>query len=123
MAKVYDMKKRTQSFAIEIIKYCETLFETKSETNRIIGRQLIRCGTSVGANYRASQRGKSKADFINKLKIVEEEADETIYWLEILEAFANEKEIEQLTELKAEGNEILAIVVSSIIKTRENLKK
>ncbi len=79
----------------------------------IIGKQLVRCSTSVGANYRAACRGKSLPDFINKLKIVEEEADETLYWFEMLEESGFVKK-ERLEPLKKETNEILSIVVSSI---------
>lgn len=69
------IKRRTQDLALRIVKLCEHLFESKREVNKILGRQLLRSGTSVGANYRAACRAKSTADFINKLKIVEEEAD------------------------------------------------
>ena len=78
------MKKRTKLFALEVIRLVESLPKTK--TGNVIGNQLIReLVPSVGANYRAACRSKSKADFINKLKIVEEEADESIYWMELLE--------------------------------------
>jgi four helix bundle protein len=84
----------------------------------IIGKQLLRSGTSVGANYRASCRAKSTADFINKLAIVEEEADESIYWMELL---IDGKIIKEnlLTNLMDEGNQILSIVVSSIKTSKE----
>jgi four helix bundle protein len=84
----------------------------------VIGRQLLRSGTSVGANYRAACRGKSKADVISKLAIVEEEADETSYWLELLV----ESQIVQpsrATELLRETNEIIAMTVASIRTLRE----
>jgi len=76
------LKERTQNLALRIIKLVESLPNT--QTARIVGKQLLRCGTSVGANYRAACRGRSRADFISKLGIVEEEADEAIYWIEIL---------------------------------------
>jgi len=78
----YDLKKRTRAFALRIIKLIESLPSGKSAD--VIGKQLLRCGTSVGANYRASCRAKSQADFIAKMGIVEEEADESIYWMELL---------------------------------------
>jgi four helix bundle protein len=72
-----ELKKRTQLFALAIIKFVQTLLGNNSAN--IIGRQLLSCGTSVGANYRAACRAKSNADFITKLKIVEEECDESSY--------------------------------------------
>ena len=83
--------------------------------------QLIRSSSSVGANYRASQRAKSTADFINKLKIVEEEADESNFFLEIiLEINKNQELTTEIESLLKEGNEILAIIVASIKTTRNN---
>ncbi len=78
-----DLKLRTKRFAVECWRLCKQI--PKSREFDAWARQLIRCSSSVGANYRASQRAKSIADFINKLKIVEEETDETIYWLELFQ--------------------------------------
>ena len=110
-----ELKKRTKLFALEVIRLVESLPKTK--TGNVIGNQLIRSGTSVGANYRAACRSKSKADFINKLKIVEEEADESIYWMELLEE-AKVIESSKLNQLKKEADELLAIFVSSIKKAK-----
>jgi four helix bundle protein len=77
-----ELIKRTKCFAVRIIRLVESL--PKTQTGNVIGRQLLRSGTSVGANYRAACRAKSTADFINKLKIVEEEADETLYWIRVI---------------------------------------
>src|SRR5213594_3657109 len=77
-----DLKRRTKRFALDVIKFVEAL--PKDETCRIIGRQLLRAGTSVGANYRAACRAKSNADFLSKMGVVEEEADECAYWLALL---------------------------------------
>ena len=77
-----EMKKRTKQFSLRIIKLVESL--PKEKVANVIGNQLLRAGTSVGANYRAACRGRSKADFISKMGIVEEEADECIYWMELL---------------------------------------
>ena len=82
-------------------------------------RQLIRCSSSVGANYRASQRAKSTADFIYKLKIVEEEADESIYWLELFQEVID-KNHPEIIKLIKEANELLAIIVASIKTARRN---
>ena len=75
-------KRRTKQLALRVIKTVETL--PKNRTADVVGRQLIRSGTSIGANYRAACRGKSTADVIAKLRIVEEEADESAYWTELL---------------------------------------
>src|SRR5439155_8090507 len=77
-----DFLKRTMEFGLRIIRFVETL--PKNQTGSVLGRQLLRCGTSVGANYRSAVRGKSRADFIAKMGIVEEECDEAIYWMEML---------------------------------------
>lgn len=72
-----DLKSRTRQFALRVFRLAESLPETP--TARVIKNQLIRCGSSVGANYRAAWRAKSKPDFVSKMSTVEEEADETIY--------------------------------------------
>lgn len=78
-----------------------------------MGRQLLRCATSVGANYRAAARGKSTPDFIAKLRIVEEEADESVYWLELLERSGHIAP-DVAAPLKKEAGELTAIIVASI---------
>jgi len=82
MHRINDLLDRTQAFALTIIGFCESL--PKDETSRILGRQLLRSGTAVGANYRAAYRAKSKPDFISKMGTVLEEADESGYWIELL---------------------------------------
>ena len=77
-----DLKQRTKEFALRIIKLINAL--PKTIEGKAISNQLVRCGTSVGANYRAACRGRSKADFIAKLGVVEEEVDESAFWLEII---------------------------------------
>jgi four helix bundle protein len=84
--------------------------------------QLIRSSSSVGANYRASQRAKSTLDFINKLKIVEEEVDESVYWLEIFEDVIPDS-FDEIQILKNEGKELLAIIVASINTAKRNNMK
>jgi four helix bundle protein len=105
-----DLKDRTQRFALDVIRYCSAL-PNKPEF-RVIGNQLLRAGTSVGANYRAACRSKSKADFINKLSIVEEEADESEYWLELVENLSSANRPE-LSRLKSEAGQLVAIMVQS----------
>src|SRR3954463_314868 len=77
-----ELQKRTQRFALDIIRLFSEL--PKTEPSRVIGRQFLRSGTSVAANYRAACRGRSRADFISKISIVVEEADETLFWLELV---------------------------------------
>lgn len=114
-----DMKARTKRFSIDCAILCSKLPNSR-EFNAYVN-QLIRCSSSVGANYRASQRAKSTADFINKLKIVEEEADESNFFLEIiLEINKNQEIISEMNVILKEGNEILAIVVASIKTARNN---
>lgn len=113
-----ELKRRTRQFGLRVIRLVEAL--SKTQTAAVIGRQLVRCGTSVGANYRAACRGKSKADFIAKLGTVEEEADESIYWLEML-VEAKVVKFNQVEKLLVEANELTAIVAASR-KTAKNNK-
>ena len=111
---------RTMNYAVAVWRFCNDL--PNGRGYNAYANQLIRCSSSVGANYRASQRAKSTADFIYKLKIVEEEADESLYFLELFSkinpALKNKTDI-----LHKEGNEILSIIVASIITARKNQKK
>ena len=104
-------KKRTKQLALRFIKVVETL--PKSRTADVIGRQLLRSSTSIGANYRAACRGKSTAEVIAKLRIVEEEADESAYWMELLIESGLVPET-RLSDLLKETNEIVAMTVASI---------
>ncbi|MBI2280275.1 MAG: four helix bundle protein [Bacteroidetes bacterium] len=114
------IKKRTKQIGLEVIQLIDELPNKPSAW--AIAKQIVRSSTSVGANYRAACRAKSTPDFINKLKIVEEEADETYYWLEILEesGLVNTARVELL---KKEVNEILSIVVASIKTMRAKNRK
>jgi four helix bundle protein len=105
-----DLKDRTKQFATDVIRFCSTL--PKRQEISIISRQLMRSATSVGANYRSACRAKSKADFIAKLSIVEEEADESLYWMELLGELSAGHENE-LSRLMNEANQLVAIMVSS----------
>ena len=111
------MKKRTKEFAKSVILLCRTL--PNNREGRLIGDQLFRSGTSVAANYRAACRGRSKAEFISKLAIVEEEADETMLWLELLKELKISDET-RVDDLISESNEIVAIIVSSIKTVKKN---
>jgi len=104
-----QMKGRTKTVAVEILQLCDTLPKSISAT--AIVRQLTRSGTAIGANYRASCRAKSRADFVNKMQTVEEECDESIYWLEII---GLRFQGIQTKAILAELNEILAVVVKAV---------
>ncbi|MDP4204055.1 MAG: four helix bundle protein [Bacteroidota bacterium] len=113
-----ELKLRLRKFSGRIIKMVDKLPNTIS--GRAIGSQIVRSGTSPGANYRAACRAKSDKDFINKLKIVEEELDETEYWLDVI-ADSELIKPDLLTELKRETGELLAIITKSIITKREKM--
>ena len=113
-----DLKKRLKVFALRIIKLSESL--PNSNVGNTLGRQIIRSGTSPGANYRSACIGKSERDFLNKLKMVEEELDETIYWIElIIESGLLKAKL--LDDLLKENNELLKIIVSSIVTMKKKL--
>ena len=112
-----ELKRRTKQFALRVVRFVEAL--PRGRTADMLGRQLLRSGTSVGANYRAACRAKSTADFIAKMGIVEEESDESVYWMELL-VEAGIVKAEQLESLMKEGNEILAITVASINTARKH---
>ena len=116
-----QMKQRTKRFALRIIKLANSLPNTLAAST--IGKQLLRSGTSVGANYRSACRAKSTADFISKLSIVEEEGDESIYWMELLAESRIVPE-RRLSDLMNEADQIVAIIVKAIktSKLRRNPK-
>jgi four helix bundle protein len=103
------LEKRTKDFALAII-YLSTELPLSTE-GKVIKYQLTKSGTSIGANYRESNRSRSKADFVNKIRICESEASETVYWLEIIETI-NWISDSSLKNIKSEANEILAIFTS-----------
>ena len=105
-----EMRARTKTYASRIVKLCSAL--PNNWVAQTLGRQLLRSGTSVGANYRATCRAKSNSDFINKLRIVEEECDESLFWMELLVDNLLVKP-SRLSDLMKEADEILAIVVAS----------
>ena len=118
------MLNRTKKFAIDCWILCSKLPKTR-EYNAYVN-QLIRCSSSVGANYRAAQRAKSAPDFINKLKIVEEEADESHFFLELIQDITMIEQIVLNSEIEfllKEVNEITAIIVSSLKTARINNSK
>lgn len=108
--KKKDLKQRTQDFAYKVIRWVEDFPNTR--TGDVIGKQLLRAGTSVGANYRAATRSRSRAEFIAKMRIVEEEADECGYWLELAQR-AGVGEMGMSKILQQEASELTAICVAS----------
>ena|SRR5208283_236507 len=106
-----ELKKRTKAFAIRITKLVDKL--PASRAADAIARQIVRGGMSVGANYRAACRAKSRADFVSKLGTVEEECDETLYWMELL-VESGKLRASSLDDLMREAGELLAIIVASI---------
>lgn len=120
LAKVEAMQGRTKQFALRILRLFRSL--PKTDEAKILGRQLLRSGTSVGANYRAVCRARSRREFISKLNVVVEEADETVFWLELLV----EGEImpaKRLIALIAEGNELVKIFSASLRTARARQRR
>ena len=113
-----ELRIRMKKFAVRVIKLADNLPDKAS--GRAISNQIIRSGTSPGANYRAACLGKSDKDFINKLKIVEEELDETLYWLELIEETGLIKKI-LISDLMNENQELLKIIISSINTMKKKL--
>ncbi len=112
----HEMKRRTKALRLRVIRLVQSL--PRGRVAEVLGNQLLRCGTSVGANYRASCRARSRADFISKMGIVEEEADESGYWIELLveSGLVEGKCVASLCE---EASQLVAITVASI-KTARN---
>jgi four helix bundle protein len=106
-----NLKDRTKQFALRMMRLYSAL--PRREEARIIGRQMLRSGTSVGANYRAACRARSKAEFVAKLGLVLEEADETVFWLELLQE-SSLMSAQKLAPLVQEARELTAIFVTSV---------
>jgi len=113
-----QLKDRTKSFAADVARFCQIIHP--NPLLKPYANQLIRASSSVGANYRAACRAKSGRDFLNKLKIVEEECDECMFFLELI-SMLNPDQRESITPIWREANEILSIIVSSIGTTRKSL--
>ena len=117
-----ELEKRTKKFALEVIKFVADL--PKNKITDVLGYQLLKCGTSIGANYREANRAQSRQDFIHKIAIVEKEASETQYWLELFDA-SNIGDPESLSWLLQESGELLAIftTIGKTSKRRQRSKK
>ncbi len=117
ITKHQNLQDRTRKFALSVIKFTEQL--QRDDTSKTLGRQLLRSGTSVGANYRAACRSKSKADFISTMSTVLEEADESAFWVELLVDAA--KASPQVAQpLLTEANELVAIAAASVNTAKRN---
>ena len=106
-----DLKKRTKAFALRIVRLYTAL--PKTTVAQVLGKQVLRSGTSVGAHYREASRARSTAEFISKLEVAIQELDETLYWLDLLQEAAIVRP-GQLTDLRAEVEELISIFVSSV---------
>lgn len=114
-----DLKTRTKNFAVETINFVNSL--PKSKSNDVISYQVLKSATSVAANYRASLRGRSSAEFISKLNIVLEEADESMFWFEVIEETNDKLDINKVKKLHKESDELTAIFTASLKTARRNL--
>ena len=111
-----ELKARTKAFALDAIRTVRTL--PADVPTQVMSKQLVRCGTSIGANYRSACLAKSKADMIAKLKLVEEEADESVYWLELLEE-SKTLNPAKAQAMQAEAGELFKIAAASIRTLRK----
>ena len=115
-----DLKRRTKDFALRVLRLVDALPRTMA--GRTVGNQLARCGTAVGANYRAACRARSRAEFVAKLGIVEEEADECGYWLELVVA-AQLMQPKRVQALLKEAEELTRIMTASVRSARTSRPK
>lgn len=113
--RMEGLRDRTTQFALRIVRMYSTL--PRSDLAQVLGKQALRSGTSVAANFREASRARSESEFIAKLGVVEQELDETLLWLELLTE-GNVVAESKLTALKSEADELLRITVSSIRRTR-----
>jgi four helix bundle protein len=116
-----EFAKRTFEFAVRCARLAQSLPKGNVVAQKY-GRQLLRASASVAANYRAACRGRSPAEFVSKLGIVEEEADEAIFWMDLIVAIGLST-TERLSALRQEGSEILAMIVASINTARKNSRR
>jgi four helix bundle protein len=117
LAKATELKRRSKSFAIRIVNLFRSL--SRSPDAQTLGKQLLRSGTSVAANYRAVCRSRSKAEFISRMGIVVEEADETVFWLELLGETGVVRE-DRTQDLLKEANELVAIFGASLRTSKQH---
>ncbi|MCP9450543.1 MAG: four helix bundle protein [Nitrospira sp.] len=119
--KPRDIKERTFTFALEIVRLCQR-FEKCSDVSRTLGKQLLRSGTSIGANVEEAQAGQSMADFVSKYTVALKEARETIYWLRLFRASDSSK-ADQLDALIQEAGELSRIIGSIVVSAKKGKTK
>ncbi len=119
-SKQFDLRQRTKSFSLAVMRLCRELPGTMEA--RVIANQLLRSATSVGANYRAVQRSRSRAEFVSKMGLVVEDADETLYWLEMIRD-GQLLERDRLYETVREAEQLLAIFVASQATARNKARQ
>jgi four helix bundle protein len=115
--KTEELRKRTMQFALRVVRLFRSL--PNSAEARVVGQQLLRSGTSVAANYRAVCKARSRADFVSKLGIVEEEVDESVFWLEFL-VEANMMPRKRMSDLISEAKQLTAIFGASRLTAKKN---
>ncbi len=118
LAAAEKLKKRTKDFAIRIVRLSEAL--PKTDVGKTLGRQVLRSGTSVAANYRAACRARSRAEFVSRMAVVVEEADETVFWLELL-IEAGVLPLKRMDSLIKEANELLLLSAASLRTAKQRL--
>lgn len=118
--KEHDIYKRTFDFAVQVVRLCQALDE-RPGTSRVLAKQLLRSGISIGANLREAKGGQSRPDFVSKCSIACKEAHETLYWLELLSA-TEVIPANRLTDLTRECDEIVSILTTIIKRTKDNSK-
>ena len=116
---VENLKKRTRKFGVDVILFCDSLKQKKASS--VVTYQLVKSATSTGANYRAACRGRSQTEFFSKICIVVEEADESLFWLEVIEESDLSNDKSELKRLIIEGTEILKIMTKTKDSTYKNL--
>ncbi len=116
---VENLKRRTRKFGVDVILFCDSLKQCKASS--VVTYQLVKAATSTGANYRAACRSRSQAEFFSKICIVVEEADESLFWLEVIEESDLSKDKLELERLLIEGTEILKIMTKTKDSTYKNL--
>ena len=117
---IEKLKIRTRKFSVDVIKFCESL--EKSHASSVITYQIVKAATSIGANYRAACRARSQPEFYSKLCIVVEEADETEYWLEIIQESELTCDEAKLLELRTEASELTRILAKAKKSTYTSIK-
>jgi four helix bundle protein len=116
---VENLKKKTRKFGVDVILFCDSLKQKKASS--VVTYQLVKSATSTGANYRAACRSRSQAEFFSKICIVVEEADESVFWLEVIEESDLSNDKTELKRLLIEGTEILKIMTKTKDSTYKNL--